>query len=745
MERSERIRMHLVLLWLVVSGVTAALYAAPPNETCTLIKVQVADRDDVVTLANMGLDIWEYREGGLTILVTDDERNQIRKSGFAVETITKDVNEYIERIRQEQISVSAEQPSAKYHSYEEVVVELITLEASGVAKTYSIGKTHEGRDIWAVRISDNPSTDENEPGALFLGCQHAREWIAIEVPLYIAQYLAANYNVDPEVRHLVDSCEIWIVPVVNPDGYEFSRTNARSWRKNRRNNGDGTYGVDLNRNWGFMWGSSGTSGNTSSGTYGGPSAFSEPETQAVRDLSLAYEFRVLMDYHSYGQLIWSPWDYTWDPCPDNAPMSTMKLRMREMIKRTSGAIYIDYLESPLASLVSGGAMDWAYGVLGMYSFGIELGPESQGFIPPENLISIICEENLPAALYLVSFAAADYGIENLTTGKTYSNIQLAVCEAHDADEIVVNPGVYHESIELIEKTLTLRSADPNNPSVAASTVIDLEGPYQGSVITLSGHKEGVCVFAGLTISGGRVGVSCCDASPTIRNCTVVSKGPNAIEFWEGCEPPTLVGCTIVGQVAEVIDPTLVAYWPLDEAQGVSAYNSVGDCSGTLMDDPVWQPGGGVVAGALQLDGIDDYVRSAPVLNPADGQFSVVAWVKGGARGQTVVAQGGGVNWLMLDPATGALMTQLKSGARSAKALYSDTVIADGKWHRAGFTWDGSRRRLYVDGVLVAEDAQDSLAGSSANLIIGAGSTLAPGTFWSGLIDDVRIYDRAVKP
>ncbi|MBN2314434.1 MAG: hypothetical protein JXM79_10925 [Sedimentisphaerales bacterium] len=746
MKPFQRTCTKVVVLWLVVGVLTSVSYAAPPSERCLLIKVGVAGRDEVQKLANMGLDIWEYREGGLIIRVTEDERSQIKESGFTIETITEDVYAYTEKIRREQISLFEEPTSAKYHSHDEVITELIALEDSGVAKTYIIGGTHEGRDIWAVRISDNPAIDEEEPGAVFLGCQHAREWIAVEVPLYIAQYLTENYDTDADIKWLVDNCEIWIVPVVNPDGYDYSRTHDRMWRKNRRNNGDGTYGVDLNRNWDYMWGGPGSGGNTSSGTYRGPSAFSEPETQAVRDLALAHDFRFLMDYHSYGQLIWSPWDYTWDPCPDNVPMSTMKLRMREVIKQTSGAIYIDYLESPLAYLVSGGAMDWAYGTLGMYAFGIELGPESTGFIPPENLINMICEENVPAALYLISYAAADYGIDNRTTGRTYSNLQFAVNEATDGDEIVLNPGVYHESVELIDKTVTLRSIDPNNPAVVASTVIDIEGhAYQGSVITLSGRRNGICELAGLTITGGQVSISCCDASPTIRNCTIASNGPNAIEFWEDCEPPTIIDCTILGQVVEVNDPTLIAHWPLDETEGMVITDRAGDYDGYALGDPVWQPDRGRVNGALQLDGVDDYVVTGFAPKPEGGAYSVLAWIKGGAPGQVVLSQMGKANWLCADPSEGALMTELTVAGRNGRSLGSEAVITDGNWHRIGFVWDGSYRRLYVDGVIAAEDAQDNLDISSNSLYFGTGKAMEPSTFFAGLIDDVRIYNKALTP
>jgi hypothetical protein len=714
-----------------------------------LIKAQVTNKDDAEALVKMDLDIWEFQQDGVIVRVTDDEMAGIKDSGFEIEIITEDVYEYLETISKGQISPFAEPTSAKYRPHNEVIAALIALENSGVAQAYIIGTTHEGRDIWAVRVSDNPSEDENEPGALFLGCHHAREWISVEVPLYIAQYLADNYYSDAEVKHLVDNCEIWIVPVVNPDGYEYSRTTDRLWRKNRSDNGDGTFGVDLNRNYGYMWGGAASSGNTSSNNYRGPSAFSEPESQAVRDLVLAYDFRVLMSYHSFGQQTYMPWGYTWEPCPDALPMSTMSFGMREMIKETTGTIYVDWVDAPApylpGYLVSGDTGDWSYGELGIYSFGIELPPitfDQGGFVLPENQIIPTCVENLPAALYLISLSADNGGIENLTTGKTYGSIQFAINDANDGDEIVADSGVYQENILFKGKNLTLRSTDPNDPNVVASTVI--EGSPQGSVITLSGSSDGVCVLAGLTITGGTVGISCRDASPTIRNCTIESSEPNAIEFWQGYEP-TIIDCTILGQVVEVNDPRLVAYWSLDETEGSIAKDSVGDNDGMLLGEPLWQPTGGQVAGALELDGIDDYVETDFVLNPADGPLSVFVWIKGGAPGQVVLSQIGRANWLRADSLEGNLITELKGAGRGAAILLSQAIITDGNWHRVGFTWDGSNRILYVNDVEVAKDTPANLAGSDGGLYTGAGSALTPGTLWLGLIDDVRIYNRAVKP
>jgi 7,8-dihydropterin-6-yl-methyl-4-(beta-D-ribofuranosyl)aminobenzene 5'-phosphate synthase len=196
---------------------------------------------------------------------------------------------------------------------------------------------------------------------------------------------------------------------------------------------------------------------------------------------------------------------------------------------------------------------------------------------------------------------------------------------------------------------------------------------------------------------------------------------------------------------EVKDPTLIAHWPLDEAQGVRAYDSVADCDGTLMGGPLWQPDGGMVDGALQFDGVDDWILTGSIPNSIKGPFSVFAWVKGGAPGQVVISQRSGVNWLCADTSEGNLMTELMGTGRIVAILPSQAVITDGEWHRIGLVWDGSRRQLYVDGLAVAEDTRGSLEVSQNGLYIGTGKAMEPGTFWTGLIDDVRIYNRVVKP
>ncbi|MHC4540480.1 MAG: LamG-like jellyroll fold domain-containing protein [Planctomycetota bacterium] len=196
-------------------------------------------------------------------------------------------------------------------------------------------------------------------------------------------------------------------------------------------------------------------------------------------------------------------------------------------------------------------------------------------------------------------------------------------------------------------------------------------------------------------------------------------------------------------MGEKCDPTLVAHWALDEAEGNTAHDSAGNCDAFVMGGPSWQPGQGQVGGAILLDGVDDCVIAALSLNPAEGPFCVFAWVKGGASGQTVVSEPMRSNWLMVD-AEGRLMTQLMSASAGGGPLQSPAIITDGEWHRIGFVWDGSNRILYVDDVTVAEDAQESLPGSGNGLYIGTDGNMTPSTFWSGLIDDIRVYNRVIR-
>jgi len=206
---------------------------------------------------------------------------------------------------------------------------------------------------------------------------------------------------------------------------------------------------------------------------------------------------------------------------------------------------------------------------------------------------------------------------------------------------------------------------------------------------------------------------------------------------------------------EIYPPALIAYWKLDEAEGDIAFNRIGDNHGVLSGSPIWQPETGKAAGALEFDGIDDYIVTDYVLDPSLGAFSVFAWIKGGFSGQVIISQtdgtGTGGTWLGITASDGNLMTGLvppQVGRSAVFPLESQSLITNGQWHHVGFVLDSIYRSLYVDGIEVARDAQAltlaPLKSADGGLLIGAGKNFEAGTFFSGLIDDVRIYNKALN-
>ncbi|MHC4741712.1 MAG: sialate O-acetylesterase [Planctomycetota bacterium] len=198
------------------------------------------------------------------------------------------------------------------------------------------------------------------------------------------------------------------------------------------------------------------------------------------------------------------------------------------------------------------------------------------------------------------------------------------------------------------------------------------------------------------------------------------------------------------------DVLISFHWRLDEAEGDVAADGAGDKDGLLHGDPNWLTAGGSVGGALELDGIDDYVSTDYILDPVEGPFSIYAWVKGGGPGQVVISQANGTgigwSWLCADSA-GKLMTDLrpKAGRLFFPPLVSDFAIPDDAWCRIGLVWDGTQRYLYADGTQIAKDSepQPQLSNATGGLYFGASNTLAPETHWLGLIDDIRIYETVV--
>ena len=209
-----------------------------------------------------------------------------------------------------------------YHSYTEIAAETAAVAAAhpDIAQRFSIGKSHLGRELWAMKISDNVTTDENEPEVLFDGAHHADEHMSSEMTLRIMHWLVDGYGTDTRITNIVNSREVWIVFLVNPDGaeYDISGGKYHFWRKNRQPTPGSRYiGTDLNRNYGYRWGGGGrTSSNPAAITYRGPSAFSAPEARAMRDFMASryidgkQQIRVGITFHEAGRLVMWPYGYT---------------------------------------------------------------------------------------------------------------------------------------------------------------------------------------------------------------------------------------------------------------------------------------------------------------------------------------------------------------------------------------------------------------------------------------------------
>ena len=278
----------------------------------------------------------------------------------------------------------------------------------------STNLTHDGRMQYWVRLSDNPTVNEDEPEVLYTGVHHAREPMSVQQMIYYMWYLLENYDTDNEIKQLVDNTEMYFVPVLNPDGYEYNnQTNPNGggmWRKNRRNNGGSTYGVDPNRNYGYMWGhdNSGSSPNPGDQTYRGPEAFSEPENQNIRDFCNIHEFKIALNYHSYSNLLLYTWGWTEDPCEHDELLHDFAVLMTQENSYTYGA------GSTTIYPTNGGSDDWMYGEQTtkdvILSYTPEVGSSSDGFWPSTSRIIPLCQEqmwqNISAARLVGGYAVA---------------------------------------------------------------------------------------------------------------------------------------------------------------------------------------------------------------------------------------------------------------------------------------------------------------------------------------------------
>ena len=294
-----------------------------------------------------------------------------------------------------------------YYTHDEVVEHLVELSEdypNVVSELQYLGESYEGRPIYAVKLSDNPNSDENEPEVLYTGLHHAREPMSYMNLFYYMYWLVENYNIDDEATALLNNREMWFIPMVNPDGLVYNQginlNGGGMQRKNHRNtcsSNDDQYdwdGIDLNRNYSYQWAfdDEGSSPDLCSQTYRGSAPFSEPETQIIRDFVEDHNFPIVLNYHSYGNLLIHPLGYIAGLLPPEPDLSIFREFGDEM------TMYNNYLMGTgietVGYTVNGEACDWMYGEHGIYAYTPEIGMWSDGFWPPSDRILPLAEENL---------------------------------------------------------------------------------------------------------------------------------------------------------------------------------------------------------------------------------------------------------------------------------------------------------------------------------------------------------------
>lgn len=380
------------------------------------IQVEANSREQRNQIVNRGMSIEFVRSDSVWGFANEKSITKLQTAGFK---ILSNVSPELGRGGHEGGFNSFDFPSSdkNYHTYEQItstLQELVRLNPD-IARLQSIGKTVENRDIWALQINSSvKSLDHaasNKPGAIFMGNHHAREHLSVEVPLMLAQYLLTHRN-EPKISSLLNTRDIWILPMINPDGAEFDIADGdyRYWRKNRRDNGDGTFGVDLNRNYGYKWGTGGSDSDSSSDIYMGTAPFSEPETQAVRDFVSSHpNAKVLLTFHSYSELILYPWGHS-ETGIDNAQDRAVFEKMAQTM-----ALWNHYKPEQSSDLyvTSGDTTDWAYGEKGIFAFTFELSPNTVmngGFYPGAKIIEQVFKDNLNPCLYLIEMSANPYQV-----------------------------------------------------------------------------------------------------------------------------------------------------------------------------------------------------------------------------------------------------------------------------------------------------------------------------------------------
>ena len=395
-------RIKIAVLFVVVLLPLFAFKFFEPSslDTLFIVKIDAQTKEKRTQISGLGIAIEEVSNDYVVGFCHREQLADLRNLGFTFQS--KSMTQYI---------LDFPPADSDFHNYGELKTDLEKLAATHpeIAELSSIGKSVLNRELYVMRISSpQKKIKESKPGIIFMGLHHAREHLSAEIALALIRHLLENYGVDEKMTNLIDKREIFVLPMVNPDGAEFDirgDSPYKWWRKNRQGkDSPRVYGVDLNRNYGHRWGGQGSSANPISETYRGPYAFSEPETQVVKSFIEAHKnLKILLSYHAFGELVLFPWGHTYDSIEDETDLRVHQTLAAQVAAMTG---YTAQQSSDLY-ITSGDTTDWSYGAEGIISFTIELYPGSMqggGFYPPATKIQQVIDNNIPAALYLIEVA-----------------------------------------------------------------------------------------------------------------------------------------------------------------------------------------------------------------------------------------------------------------------------------------------------------------------------------------------------
>jgi hypothetical protein len=453
-------------------------------EKYSKVKIYLNSQSDIQTLLNLGIsadEFWGNVKEGIMLELSSNEMNLLRSSGFRYEVLIDDMGKYYSERKDptdmelqkcyevmhadniDGYTLGGMKGAHTYSQMVRVLDTLIMLYPSIVSNKVNLGTTWDTNTIWGIKISDNPNVNESatEPMAYYDGLHHAREPMSQEVQLYYMFWLCENYGTDPIATYLVNTREIYFVPCVNVDGYKYNESTnpigGGDWRKNRRNN-SGSYGVDLNRNYSYGWGySSGSSGTPSSDTYRGPSAFSEPEAQAIRNFVLAYHPKIALSLHSVSGSVLNPYSYC-----DTAVRYDVYADFSSEFTPTNQYLY-GTVEEMLQYYSSGTTRDFMH-ANGTYGWTVEM--SGSAFWPATTEIIPLNSLNLPMMKYITWVAGAYPKMQYFTVAGKGA--------ASKNDTLQLNVGVRNKGLGLTAKNVVveLTTTYANATSLVSSVSYD---------------------------------------------------------------------------------------------------------------------------------------------------------------------------------------------------------------------------------------------------------------------------------